>query len=219
MKHTMKKAFFKQGEFLKKILLPGMVILVLIFVFLGNGESEIPDSKPLKAQWYTPETARGEILENTVLPGNCFICHSVQVPDSNVIRPQFAHATVKLDHGANNRCYNCHHIYERDSLAGDGEAKIPFATPEKLCEKCHGIIVADWKAGTHGLRQGGWLLNDGKMPVNYTCTQCHDPHSPKFKYKVAAPAPMWPAKTIRQTRQENENPASAYLTDSNQERF
>lgn len=219
MKHTVKKAFFKPGEFLKKILLPGMVILVLIFVFLGNGETDIPAAKPLKAKWYTPETARGEILKNTVMPGNCFICHSVQVPDPNVIRPQFAHATIKLDHGANNRCYNCHHIYERDSLAGDGEKKIPFATPEKLCEKCHGIIVADWKAGTHGLRQGGWLLKDGKMPVNYTCTQCHDPHSPKFKYDVAAPAPTWPTKTIRQARHEDDNPASAYLTDSIQERF
>ena len=214
-----KKTFFAEGEFMKKILLPGAVILILIFLFWGDNKPNIPDPVPLKSAWYTPETARGKILENTVMPGNCFICHSVQVPDPNVIRPQFAHVTIKLDHGANNRCYNCHHIYDRDNLAGDGETKISFTTPEKLCARCHGIIVKDWMEGTHGLRQGGWLVKDGQSPVNYTCTQCHDPHSPKFKYGIAAPAPTWPDKTIRKDRHSDDDPTSAYLTDSNQERF
>ncbi len=94
-----------------------------------------------------------------------------------------------------------------------------FATPEKLCARCHGIIVRDWKAGTHGLRQGGWLVKEGKSPVNFTCTECHDPHSPKFKYKIAAPPPTWPEKTLRQTRHSDEDPKSAYLTETIQERF
>ncbi len=219
MKNNGEKFFFREGEFLKKILLPGAIILVLVFLFLGRGKPDIPDPTPLKAEWYTPETARGKILENTVMPGNCFICHSVQVPDPNVIRPQFAHITIKLDHGVNSRCFNCHHIYDRDSLAGDGESKISFATPEKLCARCHGIIVKDWQEGTHGLRQGGWLVNEGESPINYTCTECHDPHSPKFKYRFAAPAPTWPDKTIRKTRYFDDDPKSAYLTDSIQEKF
>jgi len=219
MEDNGKKFFFREGEFLKKILLPGAVILVLVFLFLGNGKPDITDPVPLKTEWSAPETARGKILENTVMPGNCFICHSVQVPDPNVIRPQFAHATIKLEHGANNRCFNCHHIYDRDSLAGDGESRIPFATPEKLCARCHGLIVKDWQEGTHGLRQGGWLIADGKSPINYTCTECHDPHSPKFKYGVAAPAPTWPEKTIRKTRHSDDDSKSAYLTDSLQEKF
>ena len=219
MKANGKKGFFGEGEFLKKILLPGAIILVLVFLFLGNGKPDITDPVPLKAEWYAPETARGKILENTVMPGNCFICHSVQVPDPNVIRPQFAHATIKLEHGANNRCFNCHHIYDRDSLAGDGESRIPFATPEKLCARCHGLIVKDWQEGAHGLRQGGWLIADGKSPINYTCTECHDPHSPKFKYGIATPAPTWPEKTIRKTRHSDDDSKSAYLTDSLQEKF
>ncbi|MFK5925663.1 MAG: hypothetical protein QM483_03435 [Desulfuromusa sp.] len=218
MENNGKKTFFDKGEFCKKFLLPGAVILILIFFFCGDKKPDIPDPVPLKAEWYTPETARGEILENTVMPGNCFICHSVQVPDPSVIRPQFAHATVKLEHGANNRCFNCHHIYDRDSLAGDGESKIPFATPEKLCARCHGLIVKDWQEGTHGLRQGGWLIKNGANPVNFTCTECHDPHSPKFKYAIAAPAPVWPKKTIRTTKHD-EDPKSAYLIESHQESF
>ncbi len=214
-----KKSHFNQGEFWKKIILPGTGILILIFFLWGDNKPEIPEAAPLNAEWYTPETARGEILVNTVMPGNCFICHSVQIPDPELIRPQFAHPTVKLDHGVNDRCYNCHHIYNRDSLAGDGETTIPFATPEKLCARCHGIIVRDWLAGTHGLRQGRWMIKAGEEPVNFTCTECHDPHSPKFKYKIAAPAPTWPDKTLRKVRHPNDDPKSAYLTESIQERF
>lgn len=219
MGNKQKKAHFDKGEFWKKVVLPGTVILILIFLFWGDNKPSIPDLVPLKAEWYTPETARGEILVNTVLPGNCFICHSVQVPDPDTIRPQFAHLTVKMEHGVNDRCFNCHHIYDRDSLAGDGETKIPFATPEKLCARCHGIIVRDWQAGTHGLRQGGWLVKDGMPPVNFTCTECHDPHSPKFKYKIAAPAPIWPDKILRTIMHSDGDPKSAYLTETIQERF
>ncbi len=214
-----KKTHFEQGEFWKKVILPGTVILLLFFIFWGDSKPPIPSPVPLNAEWYSPETARGEILVNTVMPGNCFICHSVQIPDPTTISPQFAHITVKLEHGVNDRCYNCHHIYDRDSLAGDGESKISFATPERLCARCHGIIVRDWKDGTHGLRQGGWLVKGGKDPVNFTCTECHDPHTPQFKYMHAAPAPTWPEKTLRQSRQSDDDPKSAFLTESIQERF
>ncbi len=219
MGNSEKKAHFEKGELWKKIVLPGTIILLLILVFWGDNKPDIPDPISLNTQWYTPETARGEILANTVMPGNCFICHSVQIPDPNTIRPQFAHITVKLEHGVNDRCYNCHHLYDRDSLAGDGEKKISFATPEKLCARCHGIIVRDWKEGTHGLRQGGWLVKEGNTPTNFTCTECHDPHSPQFKYDMAAPAPSWPEKTLRKSRHSDDDPKSAYLTESIQERF
>jgi len=208
------------GKVLTTVVIPGCILLIFIFFLWGADKPPIPQPEPLKATWYEVRTARDSILENTVMPGNCFICHSVQVPDPDVIRPQFAHATIKLDHGVNNRCYNCHHIYDRDKLAGDGEKKVMFANTDKLCAKCHGIIYRDWLAGTHGRRAERWLLAEGEMAVNPTCTQCHDPHAPKFKYDSIAPAPTWPDKTIRHGREGREdNPASEYLTQTNKERF
>lgn len=220
MRQMNKKSDFKPGDTLMKVVLPGSIILVLIFIFWGSEKPDIPNPVPLKSDWYRVETARGEILENTVLPGHCFICHSVQIPDQTVVQPAFAHATVKLEHGVNNRCYNCHHIYDRDKLAGDGESKIHFSNPEQLCARCHGIIYRDWSAGTHGLRQGKWLLAIGESAKNFTCTECHDPHAPKFNYAVVAPPPVWPEKTIRHTREgKKEDPTAEYLTEMNKERF
>ena len=94
------------------------ICLILIAYFLTSGLK--PSDKQaavenLKTAWYTPKTARGDDLANKSMVGNCFLCHAywVGIPDPTVVRPRFAHANIELNHGTNDRCFNCHLIHDR----------------------------------------------------------------------------------------------------------
>ena len=182
------------------ITVPVCLFMIVIFVVLFFSASKSPSKPtPLDPAWYTPETARGKELKNKVMVGNCYLCHAywVGTPDPTVVRPPFAHVAIKLNHGANDRCYNCHLIQDRNKYTADDGSGIMAVNVEKLCARCHGLIYNDWKAGTHGLRRGKWDPRGPFQRVTFKCTQCHDPHSPAFKFKDFAPPPVWPAKFIR----------------------
>jgi len=178
------------------------VCLVLIIYFLVSG-LRLPErrtaTEPLKSAWYTPKTARGEELENKSMVGNCFLCHAywVGIPNPHVVRPKFAHSTIKLNHGTNERCFNCHLIQDRNKYtANDGSGIMPVNVV-KMCARCHGLIYKDWQSGTHGVRRGQWMPQTEFEITNYKCTECHDPHSPVFQFKEYAPPPVWPDKFVR----------------------
>ena len=178
------------------------ICLVLIGYFLSaslRSEDSPVAAEVLQAAWYTPKTARGEDLANKSMVGNCFLCHAywVGLPDPTVVRPKFVHSAIELNHGTNDRCYNCHQIDDRNKYVANDGSDLMVQIPEKLCERCHGLIYQDWLAGTHGKWTGRWDASQWHEKQTYTCTECHDPHNPGFRYEVAAPPPVWPDKYIR----------------------
>lgn len=194
----------------------GLIILTVAFLICIGGFIYQTQSTPtttttpdqVKEQWYRVETARGELLENKSIVGNCHICHAYWVPiprTEQTSNPRFAHANIQLSHGNNNRCYNCHHISDRNKYTANDGSKLMVQNVEKLCARCHGLIYNDWQAGTHGKWIGSWTANGSGNQKTFGCTECHDPHDPVFKYDVTAPAPAWADKFIR-TESEDYHP-------------
>lgn len=193
----------------------GISCIFIYRTFAGQPTTTIAEK--LAPEYYKIETARGALLRQKPMVGNCFLCHAywVPIPTTNkTSKPRFAHANITLNHGSNDQCYNCHLISDRNKyVANDGSGIMP-QLPEQLCSRCHGLIYNDWLHGTHGKRTGKWLAINDNDRQTYTCTECHDPHSPKFTYTTIAPAPTWPPKYIR-TKLETERtgPTSKFLID------
>ena len=192
--------------------------LSLFFVFHSARDSRTEEPIPrLDPKWYTPKTARGEELKNNVIVGNCFLCHAywVPIPNPDIVRPLFAHPTVKLDHGSNDRCFNCHLISDRNKYVANDGSGIMHTNVEKLCARCHGLVYKDWLSGTHGINRGMWRPKSVFDQERATCTECHNPHSPVFKFNEYAPPPTWPGKFIRITAEEEKNhkASSEYLKE------
>lgn len=197
------------------------VCLVLIVYFYAEAvmqDKPPPDEPPaLNPSWHKVETARGDIRKQQTIVGNCFICHAFWVPiprSTENSKPRFAHANIQLNHGKNDRCYSCHHVTDRNMYVADNGGTIFYRIPEQLCARCHGLIYNDWQAGTHGKWTGKFAQAGLYDKKTYTCTECHDPHAPKFHYEKIAPAPTWPEKYIRtQGHDDGENILSGFLTD------
>ena len=66
------------------------------------------------------------------------------------------HREIKLEHGINTSCFNCHHETNRDAFAGEEGEEIPWNQPQLLCAKCHGPVYRDWQHGSHGRTNGYW---------------------------------------------------------------
>ena len=194
------------------LVVPACAVLFIVFLALSLiAPGEQKAAEPLEPDWYTPATARGEDLKNKVMVGNCFLCHAywTGIPDPDVVRPPFAHAAIKLDHGANDRCYNCHLIQDRNKFtANDGSGIMP-GNVQKLCARCHGLIYKDWLAGTHGVQRGKWMTPAAFELRNFKCTQCHDPHAPIFQFKKYAPPPVWPKHFVRRSAEVSPLPSAS----------
>ncbi|WP_228853767.1 cytochrome c3 family protein [Desulfomarina profundi] len=192
--------------------IPVCLLLAIYFVFFSPVPSTSTHSvKELNPAWYTPELAREEYRKNATMPGNCFICHAFWVkvpPDPTVRVPRFAHTAISLNHGKNDRCYNCHLINDRNKYAKNDGSGIMPQTPEEVCAKCHGLIYNDWKKNTHGVRRGKWLARNRFDQEKFTCTDCHDPHSPVFKFAKTTPPPTWDKKYIRSGQATDNGPES-----------
>jgi len=120
---------------------------------------------------------------------DCSSCHQhFERPDARQTLVA-EHAHIELNHGANNRCLNCHNkSSDMQSYVNHDGSDISASTPEMLCAKCHGPKYRDWKVGVHGRPSGHWDPNLGGS-VRTSCMSCHDPHSPAFKPIAPAPAP------------------------------
>ncbi len=202
-------------------ILLGLAVLFLFFPFAQEVEPQSHAPPTLESSWYTVDTARADDRANSTITGNCHICHAywVPIPRSNqTSAPRFAHPDVVLNHGTNDRCYNCHHIADRNKFVADDNSTIMTQTPEKLCARCHGLIYKDWQSGTHG-KWTGRMTNPALFErTTYTCTECHNPHDPAFVYNKIAPAPVWPDKYIRtHSGTDHNDPMSNYLINQQPE--
>ena len=112
----------------------------------------------------------------------CATCHSTRPAnaDAKLGTPlaQF-HQGLVGKHGTLS-CTSCHTPtdgYASLRLA-DGK-KLPYSDVMTLCAQCHGPQFRDYQHGAHGGMTGYWdLLKGGR--VRNTCTDCHDPHAPKY---------------------------------------
>ncbi|UCE60237.1 MAG: hypothetical protein JSU63_00520 [Phycisphaerales bacterium] len=118
----------------------------------------------------------------------CSACHKLFPSPSETDRALTQHGEISLEHGINNRCFNCHSRTSRDAFADHRGAAIPYDQPQLLCAKCHGLVFRDWTHGVHGRTNGYWDASRGPLD-RQKCIRCHDPHAPAFAAMRPAPGP------------------------------
>jgi hypothetical protein len=153
-----------------------------------------------------PRATKGLDLVKSGWSYNCMECHKLFAARWHYEdRPFNEHKNIKLEHGNNRFCLNCHHPTNRNAFVDYDGAEIAEADVVKLCAKCHGTIYRDWQAGVHGRANGFWDAKEGDK-TKLRCIQCHDPHSPKFKEMKPLPALRYPP---RGAHPPSEHPAEA----------
>lgn len=129
---------------------------------------------------------------------NCNGCHQIFRSSTAPGGTLSFHQQVRLSHGMNNRCANCHDAENREQLTLRDGALVPFAQTPQLCAQCHGTVYRDWQRGTHGKTLGSWITKSD-VQHRLSCNECHDPHSPKYEQYQPLPGP----RTLRMGRQES----------------
>jgi hypothetical protein len=148
-----------------------------------------------------PREAIGDppTIEDAGFPQQCSECHTLFESKEVPSDPLLQHQDVHLEHGMNNRCYNCHSRGDRDKLVLQDGTEIGYAEPQRLCAQCHGTTYRDWSVGAHGRTDGYWDRSRGEAR-RLVCTECHDPHSPAYPPYEPLPGP----RTLRMGPQDSE---------------
>jgi hypothetical protein len=140
------------------------------------------DPTPVRQPQLLPEYQAG------VFTYRCSECHKIIDSPTETVRMLTQHREIRLEHGINTRCFNCHHPTNRDAFVDDYGREIPWDQPPVLCGKCHGPVYRDWQHGSHGRTNGYWDLAQGEQ-TRRRCIECHDPHRPSFPVMAPAPGP------------------------------
>jgi hypothetical protein len=116
----------------------------------------------------------------------CSTCHTLPVermrgPAGSAKR---AHWDVTLRHAppAVMSCGTCHTPDTPGTLHTLQRTKVDLDHSYQVCAQCHARPADDWASGAHGKRVGGWA----PPRVVLACSQCHDPHQPRWDTR-------WPA--------------------------
>jgi hypothetical protein len=142
----------------------------------------------------------------------CSDCHRLFRSPPETTRSLTQHRDIELKHGINTRCFNCHHLTNRDALVDDWGREIPMNEPQLVCAKCHGPVYRDWLHGSHGRTNGYWDTQQGPQ-VRVKCIRCHDPHQPPFPPMHPAPGPhtlRMGKQSFPAEREAVENPLRIY---------
>lgn len=128
---------------------------------------------------------------------DCYACHEkdkppvLQLDANNILIIPEEHQDIVMAHGSHNRnnlCYNCHNEANLVTLHIRDGKDLSFSESAHLCGSCHGPTYRDWEAGAHGRTSGHWDRKLGPIE-RLSCTNCHDPHSPRIPTRVPAPGP------------------------------
>lgn len=119
---------------------------------------------------------------------SCRECHKLFPSDRNVRVKLSQHESIRLNHGLNSWCFNCHSLEDRNKLVLQNDEEIGYDRIEDLCAKCHGTVFRDWERGMHGRTNGYWDASEGEQR-RLVCTECHDPHSPAYPTYEPLPGP------------------------------
>lgn len=139
------------------------------------------------------EAKKGPVILIDDYEYSCTDCHmeGEEVPETVTLPLTSEHTHVRLDHGRNDHCFNCHHPDSRDFLTSYRGRPVPFTEVSKTCGNCHVTIFLDWENNLHGRHTGVRDEEDGETEIA-NCTSCHDPHSPRFKPLEPCPPPAIP---------------------------
>lgn len=118
----------------------------------------------------------------------CNDCHTLFKTNRDPESELRQHTHVKLSHGNNDACLNCHDNDNRERLTLRGGKTVGYDQVEQLCAQCHGPVYRDWQLGTHGKTVGYWDTNLGES-IKLKCSQCHDPHRPAYDPITPLPGP------------------------------
>jgi hypothetical protein len=141
------------------------------------------DTRPVRQTDLTPR------YQVAVFDYRCSECHAIiPAPTSDRYRTVTQHQEIRLEHGINTSCLNCHHPTNRDTFVDDVGGEIPWNQPQLLCARCHGPVYRDWQHGSHGRTNGYWDTSRGDQ-TRRRCIECHDPHRPPFVALHPAPGP------------------------------
>jgi hypothetical protein len=119
----------------------------------------------------------------------CMDCHRIFESPAVQREKRVQHTHIRLLHGMNDNCFNCHSRTDRNSLALTSGQLITFDEVPRQCAQCHGTVFRDWQRGTHGKTLGSWDASSGNQ-TRLTCNQCHDPHAPAYPGIEPLPAPV-----------------------------
>ncbi len=178
-------------------------LALAVWFLLGPDGIDLPAEEPSAIDpALLATTPRREILGDPpviLIDGfqrTCMECHRLFQPREDGTSLQLMqHRHIKLDHGINDRCRNCHHVEDRDRLVLHDGTVIGYSDVVTLCSKCHGPTFRDWQRGAHGRTNGYWDASRGEVR-RLGCTECHDPHTPR----VPALDPMRPLPGPRAPR-------------------
>ncbi len=141
-----------------------------------------------------PRKTKGLDLVKMGWSYDCMECHKMLEAKWHFDdRAMVEHETIKLNHGNNRFCLNCHHPTNRNVFVDYDGSEIAEQDVVSLCARCHGTVFRDWQAGAHGRRNGYWDTSKGGE-TQLRCIQCHDPHDPKFKAIRSLNAPDYPRR-------------------------
>lgn len=143
-----------------------------------------------------PRATKGLDLVKLGWTYNCMECHKLLPARWHYDRPMVEHQDIRLEHGNNRFCLNCHHPTNRNAFVDYDGSEIAESDVVLLCAKCHGTIYRDWQAGVHGRHNGYWDTRRGPR-TKLRCIQCHDPHRPAFPSMRPLPPLRYPPRAAR----------------------
>lgn len=159
--------------------------LLAAFFLLGPDLSEIPETegKRIHEAYLSVAPRRAPIGDPPVIhidgyDRTCMDCHKLFPPREEAPEILQQHVHIKMNHGINTQCRNCHDLVDRDRLVLHTGESIAYSEVVRLCAKCHGPTYRDWEWGMHGRTNGYWDSTLGAM-IRLACTECHDPHNPR----------------------------------------
>ena len=124
----------------------------------------------------------------------CSSCHAGidSIQRSPAASPSYRrmHVDIDLIHAPSDsmNCTTCHAGDDPGQLQKLNGDRVSIDHAYQVCTQCHYEQARDWAGGAHGKRLGGWR---GKRVVN-SCTECHNPHRPKFEQRLPEPGPLFP---------------------------
>ena len=141
-----------------------------------------------------PRQTKGLDLVKMGWTYDCNECHKLIEPKWHYDgRPMVEHEQVKLNHGNNRFCLNCHSAKNHNVFVDYDGSEIKQQDVVQLCARCHGTTYRDWQHGAHGRMNGHWDKTKGEQ-TQLRCIQCHDPHDPAYKPIETLRAPDYPAR-------------------------
>jgi formate-dependent nitrite reductase cytochrome c552 subunit len=159
-------------------------------------EAPAAEAKPFAETIRKPAGQPGVKTDLTDLHGRpvivaCATCHATREPNPAAklgADLRSFHQGLTGQHGGL-ACVACHNPAEGyGSLRLADGRSLPYAEAMQLCAQCHGPQYRDYQHGAHGGMTGHWDLTRGPR-VRNTCTDCHDPHAPKYPTVRPAPGP------------------------------